>query len=360
MQGASAAFPDTAYDVFLDAFNRAAADAGGVVRMPITLGPVRVQFEFAGPALLPRLGAPFAHLRAPEGPADLTIRAWDSESTGVALPKELPTAWNVYSQSLPAMSDEGAQRWTYFRPDPGLTVFDSPSQTATYWVPAASSLTYGDIAGGFRAVIAWSMAERGMQFLHSAAVAAGDRAALIVGSSGSGKSSTALACLLNGLEYLGDDHCLLELDASPPAVHSIYAAAKLHDAQLLRFPRLHPFVVNPNRVAPDKGVAILFPDFAELLPASRPLVAVFVPRIANVETTTIGPIGPAAALAALAPSTLLQMASADRGGLAAMARLVRRIPCYSLRLGTEQKEIASVIDAFLRSQPAPGEPGELE
>ncbi|MGE0598731.1 MAG: hypothetical protein AB7J35_02760 [Dehalococcoidia bacterium] len=354
MPGPSAAFSRTSYDVFLDAFARAAEAAGGIARMPIALGPVRVMFEFAGPGLLPRLGAPFAHLRTPEGPADLTIRAWDSESTGIELPKELPTPGTVYAQSLPAMSDEGDQRWTYFRPDPGLTVFDSPSQSATYWVPAASALTYGDIAGGFRAVIAWSMAERSIQFLHSAAVSAGGRAALIVGASGSGKSSTALACLLNGLEYLGDDHCLLELNANPPAVHSVYAAAKLHDSQLARFPELHPFVVNPDRVLPDKGVAILHPHFAELLPASRPLVAVLVPHIANAETTTIGPIGPAAALAALAPSTLLQMASADRQGLAAMARLVRQVPCYSLRLGTEQAEIASVIEDFLRNQPPGG------
>ena len=215
MASSTALFPSTAHSVFNDAFAQAAESAGGIFRMPFALGPVRAVFEFAGPALLARLGAPFEHLRIAAGPVDLTIRAWDSESTGVELPKELPTPGTVYAQSLPAMSDEGAQRWTYFRPDPGLTVFDSPSQTATYWVPAASCLTYGDIAGGFRAIIAWAMAERGMQFLHSAAVATDGKAALIVGASGSGKSSTALSCLLNGLEYLGDDHCLLESRRQP-------------------------------------------------------------------------------------------------------------------------------------------------
>ena len=83
------------------------------------------------------------------GPAAITVRAWDSESTGIGLPKELPTPGTVYAQSLPAMSEGGGQRWTYFRPDPGLTVFDSRTQAGIYWVPAASSLTYGDIAGGF-------------------------------------------------------------------------------------------------------------------------------------------------------------------------------------------------------------------
>jgi hypothetical protein len=41
------------------------------------------------------------------------------------------------------------------------------------------------------------------------------------------------------------------------------------------------------------------------------------------------------------------MASADRGGLAAMARLVRRVPCFALELGTEKAEIAAAVQAFL-------------
>jgi hypothetical protein len=335
-----------AFQLFGSAFERAADAAGGVVRLPVNLGGLRVAFEFAGPALRGTLGAPFAHLAVVDGSPDLIIRSWDSESTGVELPKELPSPGTVYAQSLPAMSDSGARRWTYFRPDPGLSVFDSPTQTAIYWVPAASCLTYGDVAGGFRAIIAWAMAERGMQFLHSAAVAHGGRSALIVGSSGSGKSSTALSCLLAGLEYLGDDHCLLDL-GEPPRVHSIYAAAKLHDAQLARFPELDPYIVNRDRVAPEKGVAILHPEFHGQLPHARPLIAVLVPRITGGARTSIRPTSPAAALAALAPSTLLQMASADRGGLAAMARLVRRVPCFALELGTEKAEIAAAVQAFL-------------
>ena len=115
-------------------------------------------------------------------------------------------------------------------------------------------------------------------------------------------------------------------------------------------------VINPDREPPIKGVALLHPEFAGLLPASRPLAAVFVPHISGGRSTTIEPIGPAAALAALAPSTLLQTAAADRGALAAMAKLVRSVPCFRLSLGTERSEIAARIRTFLREQvpcPAP-------
>ena len=42
-----------------------------------------------------------------------------------------------------------------------------------------------------------------------------------------------------------------------------------------------------------------------------------------------------------------EMASADREGLATMGRLVRQIPCFSLQLGTERREIAETIRDFL-------------
>lgn len=347
----AAQFPDDALEIFNDAFFRAVAQAGGVQSQQFVLGGRVLQFDFAGPGLVARLAAPFQHLRLLSAtPADLVIRAWDSETTGVELPASLPSPGSIYAQSLPAMSDQGTRRWTYFRPDPGLTAYDSASRTGTYWVPAASCLTYGDVAGGFRAIIAWAMAECGQQFLHSAAVAWDGRCALVVGASGSGKSSTALACLLAGLEYLGDDHCLLEL-GEQPRVHAVYAAAKLHDAQLTRFPELNELVVNPGRVAPEKAVAILHPAFAAQLPVERPLAAVLVPRITGGPKTIVRPIRPAAALAALAPSTLLQMASADRRGLSAMAQLVRTVPCFALELGTGREDVAATVREFLAEFP---------
>lgn len=334
---------------FRAGFHRAAAAAGGVIRIPIAVAGQRVVFEFAGAALMSRMAGPFAHLRCDDGPVSLRIRVWDSESTGVSLPPELPSPGSVYAQSLPATADGYAVRWAFFRPDPGLTAYDAQSREADYWIPAVSRITYGDLAGGFRAIFAWAMASEGLQFLHAAAVAEAGKAALIVGRSGSGKSSTSLACLLAGMEFLGDDHCLLDLRGAP-SVHSIYAAAKLHDSQLERFPEVERLVVNPDREAPVKGVALLHPEYTGLLPASRPLAAVFVPNISGGSRTTIEATDPATALAALAPSTLLQAASADRRALGAMARLVRSVPCYRVSLSTDRAEIAARIRTFLREE----------
>jgi hypothetical protein len=342
--------PRARFERFAEAFQLASCRAG-LAPLHVLLADVRVDVEFAGEGLRARMGAPFRHLVCAGGEPGIVIRAWDSESSGVELPKELPSPGSVYAKSLPAFGADEDIRWTFFRPDPGLTAYDSSASRAVYWVPAASALTYGDIAGGFRAIITWALASRGIRFLHSAAIGWRGRGALVVGQSGSGKSSTALACLAAGLDYLGDDHCLLDL-RDRPQVHSVYAAAKLHDAQLARFPEFDQYVVNRDRVAPDKAVAILSPAFDSLLPRSRPLAAVLVPNITGGGRSRIEPLSRGAALAALAPSTLLQMAAADREGMAAMGQLVRRVPCFRLDLGTDRAEIAERLREFLERLPA--------
>jgi len=331
-----------AFADFEHAFNE--ASSGRAIRRVVDIGGHWVGLTFAGEPLLRAMYPPFAHLET-AGVADIEVGCWDSESSGVRLPRSIdPEAIN--RQSLPAFQRDAGERWAFARPDPGLSAYSTSHSQGLYWWPAASGITYGDLAGGLRAIINWSMAQRGLQFLHSAAVGRGGKAALIVGQSGSGKSSTALTCLLAGMDYLGDDHCLLDLRESP-VVHSVYAAAKLHTARLERFPELATHVVNPAREDGEKGVAILNPAFAAQLPRRLPISAVLVPMIGEGAMSRLEPLTRAAALLALAPSTLLQMAAADTTGLGPMGALVRAVPCYRLVLGSNRGSIAEQIASLL-------------
>lgn len=331
-----------AFDDLEGAYANAAR--GRAIRRTLDIGGHRVGIEFAGPALFEPMFRPFAHLET-EGEAEITIKIWDSQSTGVPLPATVDCG-EVAVKSLPALQRETPRRWALTRPDPGLTAYSRERSTGVYWWHAASELTYGDLAGGLRAIINWSMAERGLHFLHTAAVAQGGLAALIVGQSGSGKSSTALTCLLEGMDYLGDDHCLVD-PAGTPTVHAVYAAAKLHTGQLQRFPELHQYVVNPDRDPEEKGVAILYPHFAKQLPLHLPVGALLVPVIGEATESRIEPLSRGSALLALAPSTLLQMAAADSSGLGPMGELVRRVPCYRIILGSDRGSIAREIAGLL-------------
>ena len=54
---------------------------------------------------------------------------------------------------------------------------------------------------------------------------------------GLGKSTAALCCLCNGLDYIGDDYVLVQLGPIP-TVHSLYCTAKLNHDQMARFAKL--------------------------------------------------------------------------------------------------------------------------
>ena len=337
-----------AFEAFEDAHNRAAR--GRIVTHFFHIAGFRVALEFAGDSLAEKMVGPFAHLRG-EGPPEITIRCWDSESTGVPLPESINTG-AIHQNSLPGMQRDAPRRWALTIPDPGLTAYDRKRSVAIYWFHSACQLTYGDLAGGLRAAITWSMADRGLGFLHTAGVGLDGKAALIVGASGSGKSSTALTCLLQGMDYLGDDHCLVELGQRPTA-HAVYAAAKLHTAQLQRFPELNELIVNPVRGPFEKGVAILYPRFAPQLPPNLPVAALLVPTIAEHAETRIAPMSRGQALLALAPSTLLQMVAVDSAGLGPMGELVRRVPCYRVVVGSDRESIAREIGGLLSRSTAP-------
>lgn len=339
------------FEAFQDAFNIAAERTGGVVSVPLKVGGYNVSLDFAGPALVERMSRPFRHLVA-EGEPEIRFQCWDSESTGVPFPEDVDFGL-VRRDSLPGLYRDTTTRWTSERPDPGLSAYHRATSRAIYYVKEASGLTYGDLAGGLRAAVSWAMADRGLLFLHTAAVGWQGRGALLVGASGAGKSSTALTCLLGGLQFLGDDHCLVSSEGARRSVHAVYAAAKLHSDQMVRFPDLLPLVVNHDRNPLDKAVAILYPEFAAQLPWTLPVDVLFVPKVTDRRGTTIEPLSRAAAMFALAPSTVLQMTGVEPDGLAAMASLVKSVPCYQLRLGSDRTMIAEVVREFLAAGGGP-------
>ena len=59
------------------------------------------------------------------------------------------------------------------------------------------------------------------QVVHAASVGTKDGAVLIVGKGGSGKSTSALACLNAGMYYLGDDYTLISNDSNPQVLQPL-------------------------------------------------------------------------------------------------------------------------------------------
>src|SRR5919199_1815349 len=151
-----------------------------------------------------------------------------------------------------------------------LRVLDSEAGLAWYWIADAGSLPSWERACPIRQILFWFLAPRGYLQVHGAAVGTPEGGALIVGPAGSGKSTTALACLGSDLLYAGDDYVAVALEPSP-RVASPYNSGKIEKAHLRdRLPRLLP---HADRLDDEKAVVYAERHFPQQTTAGFPLPA---------------------------------------------------------------------------------------
>jgi hypothetical protein len=197
----------------------------------------------------------------------------------------------------------------------------------------------------------WVLRGPGRTLAHAAAVgrAGGGPGLLIGGPGGSGKSTTALSWLLAGGDFAGDDYVLVELDgAHGPTAAPVYATAKADPTAMALLPEL----ASTGAVGEDELAGKTVIDVRDLRAGQPtgpvPIAAIVIPSVARSARPLVRSIPGAAALKALAPSSLLQLPR-ERRGLAVLAALVRELPCFSIDLAPEP---AANLDALESALPA--------
>lgn len=336
-------------------FAAAAHATGGSTKDRYTMAGRTICLRFASPALRERLTPAFAHLTELSGAAAtepaLTVSLWDSASTG-AQPPPRPAVPDDHAPGALFHFHEPPLRSAY---QPGLetlSILDSESSEAWHWVADAFEQPYWDQASPIRQILFWWLGSRGYLQVHGAAVGTSAGGVLLVGKGGSGKSTVALSSLGSELRYAGDDYVAVTLEPTPH-VQSLYSSAKLEPHHVNEFlPDLVPLVSNVDRLAEEKAVLYVHEHFPADTTAGFPLRAVLVPKVTpGARAARIVPASRAAALAALAPSTIFQLHTADHTALSTMSRLVAAVPCYGLELGSEVRTIPGAIAALLRTLP---------
>jgi len=232
-----------------------------------------------------------------------------------------------------------------------LSLYDAQNRRGYVVVRDVEQLPNFELAAPLRLMLGWMGSTSSFSLAHAAAVANSEGAALLVGRGGSGKSTTSLACFLNGLDFLGDDYVALTHEPEP-TVWSLYRSAKVAQPSLRLHPELSDFVKRgPTSENDDKylldidSLAKTVEDVGNIV-ASSPLRAIILPRITNEAQTLIRPTSAMAALRALAPSTVFQQSGGGAITLEKLTGLIRKVPAYELLLGTDGKApegIASVL-----------------
>jgi hypothetical protein len=326
-------------DLLAAAYLEATRSVGRVERT-YAIGARIVRVEAAGEPALKIVDPGLAHLAAPGGGSpELVVQVWDSASSGVHVPG-LPSAMS--GEAAPA--DEVLS--AYHAVPQILTVYERAQRRAVVWVPDASRVPSNELASPLRTLLHWWSRDHGLQFIHGGAVALGGRGVLLAGPSGAGKSTAALACLMAGLDYLGDDYVLVE-SRDVPVVHSLYNAGKVQPSHLATFPSLGPLIENGHELPAEKPLWFFQRWLPGQMVASARALAVFVPEVTGNAATSIVPIRASTALAALAPSTIVQLSRADQTSLSAIAAFVAQVPSYRLRSGTDLTAIARTVREFI-------------
>lgn len=310
-----------------DAFESAVVRAG-LVQFDLEFGGRSMSLRFAGPALAARLAPAFAHLPVVDsGSPVLTIDAWDRSSTGVPAPRP-PWSTDDY---LPRERVRGFDDVRYDIGN-GLLSVDRPVGGIFHALDAALIPPWVERMPFRHLLGSWATRE-GLALVHAAAVGVDGACLLLPGTSGSGKSTTALTAAAHGLDFLADDLCLI--DPAGPTVHAPYALAKLEEDAFERLPSLRDAVVSTTA-----GQSMIAPPG---LRTSARLVAIAVPRVTGLVGTTWTPSTAREALRAMAPSTLIE----GNGGSAVTMRLMRAVgdslPCYDLALGTDPAGVADAL-----------------
>jgi hypothetical protein len=342
------AFFEASHTRFLEA-----RDAAGEVNRDYRVVGTTVRLCFAGDRMVPLFTRALEHLRIPSvASPDLTLCVWDSRSTGVRMAPP-PCARESFTDRGDIWGFDSRRVKTAFHyHDYSVNLLDLERRIGVYWVSDAGALPYWASASPLRTLFHWWMEANGCQLLHAAAVGTGEGAVLITGRGGLGKSTTALACLQAGLDYVADDYAIVGHHPCP-TVYSLYSTAKLDPGHLARFPALRRFVDNADRLADEKAVLFLHPHFRAQMPLEMPLRALLVPELADGAETGLRPETPAAAQHAASFTTMSQLPYVGRHTHEFVARLCTALPSYTLELGRDLDGIAPRIRRVIRDHVRP-------
>ena len=349
-------------DFFAAVMERAlrAEERTGVVRHRIDLAGTTILLCFAGERLAGTLMPALRHLEVPAGgPAEACFHVWDSSGSGVAMvpppcPREGFTdrgdIWGFTSARI---------RSSYHWVECALNLLDLDGGEGVCWFNDAGDLPYWTAASPLRTLFHWLMAARGAHLLHAACVGTDAGGLLITGKGGVGKSTTSLACLDAGMDYVADDYLVLRLDPEPRAF-SLYCTAKLDAGQLQRFPALRALLASPDIPAGGKAVLQLHPAHAGRLAKSLPVRLHATPRFLPQAETGFSPIAPVRLQRAAAFTTMAQLPHAGRDTVAFIERLVAEVPGAELGLGHDIAGIAGAVARGLRAPRAAAAASETE
>jgi hypothetical protein len=320
---------------------------GAGVQQSLQVASRHVVLRYAGDTLS-FLSRALAHLlrkddAARPRPADCQLEILILEGPDARLESLSP--WTLHrALGQPHHNCLPSKRFANFQNAEGFTtLFDRSTGRAVYWLPNRTHLPLGEIAAPFHMIFHWwAQSLGGFHLAHAAAVGKNGRGVLIPGKSGSGKSTTTLACLEHGMQCVTDDYLLLTPDPEPRAF-SLYNTSKINRDFLRQV--LPHWQTRQASYSPSDDKALFYLN--EAVPGRMvdefALVAMVLPTVVPGSPHLLRPESPAQGLLALAPSSVFQVPGSRKESLALFSRVLAKLPVYRLFCTRDLSAMAASI-----------------
>jgi hypothetical protein len=308
----------------------------------------------AGNRLASLVSLPFCHLVAEQmspAPPALSIALWDERETCVPLPADIRAIFRQIAANVEELDcfvgSPGERFVGYLRPR-SASWLDRANGRLVGWVEDSDTLPLQDQGKPLYAILSLWHRDRHTQMIHAGLVSEGGRGVLLAGKGDSGKTTAALACLEGGFDYLGDDYIALEnSDEGDSVGHSLYNTAWVMADHVTHFRTVIPHTVRSAHPGREKSLALLCHAFPLRLQRSASIRVVLLPRITSGRDGKIRSASKRDALLALAPSTLALLPVSRSGDIDRLARLLDRVPCYWLDMGSELEQVPELVKEVL-------------
>jgi hypothetical protein len=226
-----------------------------------------------------------------------------------------------------------------------LTAIDRRARRGLVWFTAVDRIASWHVARPFLHAIKGFSLETPWTPIHAASVAIADKAVLIVGQSGAGKTSIALSCVTQGWSYLGDDAVIVRAD--PARVGALYSSARLRADTFARFPEIMKACL---AVSDDAGEEKAEVDMT-LLPAASAaeaeIRAILFPRPGGWGDLHFADMHKSDALRKLMEATRQSMMGDEAAVFAKLSTLVASVPCYHMTASGDPAVLSSGLAKLL-------------
>ena len=268
----------------------------------------------------------------------LTIDVWDDAEIG---PLGLfPWPDDADYHGLVSVTDDA--RYVLNQRPSSVLLLDREMHRIVGSVRSRTELFQDERARPFHLLASIWLADRDIPFIHAALIGDGDKGLLFAGKSGSGKTTSAIACYVGGLTYLSDDCVALEkIDNGSFIGHSIYATF-MHDS-MERFPGLMGIANAPNHDFEKKDSVYLLDDDSDRFSSNTRIAGIIIPKLCDKTDTTFRPAKTMEAMLALAPSSLWMLPNAANASLDKLDGLLTSVPAFWLELGRDTNTVAPAV-----------------